>query len=97
MDYRILGHSGLKVSRLCLGTMMFGGPTDAATSQRLIARAAAAGINFLDTADTYNGRAVGGGGRRRHRRGPPRLGAGDQDRQPGGAGAERGWASAANG
>jgi aryl-alcohol dehydrogenase-like predicted oxidoreductase len=34
--------------------MMFGGPTDAATSERLIARAAAAGINFLDTADGYN-------------------------------------------
>ena len=35
--------------------MMFGGPTDAATSDRLIARAAEAGINFLDTADGYNG------------------------------------------
>lgn len=55
MEYRTLGRSGLSVSRLCLGTMMFGGPTDAATSQRLIARAAEAGINFLDTADAYNG------------------------------------------
>jgi aryl-alcohol dehydrogenase (NADP+) len=54
MDYRTLGRSGLSVSRLCLGTMMFGGPTDAATSARLIARAAEAGINFLDTADGYN-------------------------------------------
>ncbi|MBL6077588.1 aldo/keto reductase [Belnapia sp. T18] len=55
MEYRTLGRSGLSVSRLCLGTMMFGGPTDAATSGRLIARAAEAGINFLDTADAYNG------------------------------------------
>ena len=54
MEYRTLGRSGITVSRLCLGTMMFGGPTDAATSERLIARAAAAGINFLDTADGYN-------------------------------------------
>jgi aryl-alcohol dehydrogenase-like predicted oxidoreductase len=55
MEHRTLGHSGLSVSRLCLGAMMFGGPTDAATSARLIARAAEAGINFLDTADAYNG------------------------------------------
>ncbi|MCO6416218.1 aldo/keto reductase [Siccirubricoccus sp. KC 17139] len=55
MEYRMLGRSGIKVSRYCLGTMMFGGPTDAAESQRLIARAAEAGINFLDTADGYNG------------------------------------------
>ncbi|MFC7477097.1 aldo/keto reductase [Dankookia sp. GCM10030260] len=55
MDHRTLGRSGIGVSRLCLGTMMFGGPTDAPTSERLIARAAEAGINFLDTADAYNG------------------------------------------
>ena len=55
MDYRTLGRSGIKVSRLCLGAMMFGGPTDPTTSFRLIARAAEAGINFLDTADAYNG------------------------------------------
>src|SRR5689334_15564592 len=55
MEYRTLGRSGITVSRLCLGTMMFGGPTDAATSGRLIARAAEAGINFIDTADAYNG------------------------------------------
>ncbi|WP_431269708.1 aldo/keto reductase [Dankookia sp. P2] len=55
METRMLGRSGIKVSRLCLGTMMFGGPTDAAASERLIARAAEAGINFLDTADAYNG------------------------------------------
>lgn len=55
MDHRTLGRSGIRVSRLCLGTMMFGGPTDAAVSARILARAAEAGINVLDTADTYNG------------------------------------------
>jgi aryl-alcohol dehydrogenase-like predicted oxidoreductase len=54
MDYRGLGHSGLKVSTLCLGTMMFGGATDAATSERIVARAREAGVNFIDTADVYN-------------------------------------------
>jgi aryl-alcohol dehydrogenase (NADP+) len=55
MEQRVLGRSGIRVSRLCLGAMMFGGATDAATSRRIIARAAEAGINFLDTADAYNG------------------------------------------
>jgi aryl-alcohol dehydrogenase-like predicted oxidoreductase len=54
MQYRLLGRSGLKVSPLCLGTMMFGGPTDAATSERIIRKAFDAGINMLDTADQYN-------------------------------------------
>jgi aryl-alcohol dehydrogenase-like predicted oxidoreductase len=55
LDYRNLGRSGLKVSPLCLGTMMFGGPTDEATATRIIASARDAGINFIDTADVYNG------------------------------------------
>lgn len=54
MQYRNLGRSGLKVSPLCLGTMMFGGPTDEATAGRIIDSARGAGINFLDTADVYN-------------------------------------------
>ncbi len=54
MEYRRLGTSGLKVSPLCLGTMMFGGPTDEATSARIVAKAREAGINFIDTADAYN-------------------------------------------
>lgn len=54
MDYRSLGRSGLKVSPICLGTMMFGGQTDVATSTRIIGKAAEAGINFIDTADVYN-------------------------------------------
>ncbi len=54
MEYRSLGRSGLKVSPLCLGAMMFGGPTDAATAERIIAKAQEAGVNFIDTADQYN-------------------------------------------
>ena len=54
MQYRRLGRSGLKVSPICLGTMMFGGPTDEATSTRIVAKAREAGINFIDTADAYN-------------------------------------------
>ena len=57
MEYRQLGRSGLRVSPLCLGTMNFGGPTDAATAGRIIARAREAGVNFIDTADVYTGGA----------------------------------------
>ncbi|HVZ10177.1 aldo/keto reductase [Rhodopila sp.] len=55
MQYRSLGTSGLKVSPLCLGTMMFGGPTDAATATRIVDRAREQGVNFIDTADGYTG------------------------------------------
>ncbi|MBX9596289.1 MAG: aldo/keto reductase, partial [Roseomonas sp.] len=55
MDYRKLGRSGLKVSPLCLGAMMFGDATDEAASHAIIARAKEQGVNFIDTADTYNG------------------------------------------
>ncbi|MBV6748934.1 aldo/keto reductase [Pseudomonas chlororaphis] len=54
MNYRYLGRSALKVSPLCLGAMMFGGETDEATSRRIIDKAAASGINFIDTADAYH-------------------------------------------
>ncbi|NKB68132.1 MAG: aldo/keto reductase [Candidatus Latescibacteria bacterium] len=54
MDYVNLGNQGVKVSRLCLGTMMFGGPTDAAESIRITHRALDEGINFIDTANVYN-------------------------------------------
>lgn len=58
MELVRLGRSGLQVSPLCLGTMMFGGPTEAADSIRLIHIARDAGINFIDTADVYSlGRA----------------------------------------
>ncbi len=53
MDYRSLGNSGLKVSPICLGTMMFGDRTDAAEAGRIVASARDAGVNFIDTADVY--------------------------------------------
>jgi aryl-alcohol dehydrogenase-like predicted oxidoreductase len=56
MDYRPLGRTGVQVSPLCLGTMMFGawGNTDHDDSVRIIHRALDAGINFVDTADVYS-------------------------------------------
>ena len=57
MEYRTLGRHGVKVSRLCLGTMMFGGPTSEEESIRIIHRALDLGINFIDTADMYTGGA----------------------------------------
>jgi len=53
MEYNALGRSGLQVSRLCLGTMMFGDRTDAAEAGRIVASAREAGVNFIDTADVY--------------------------------------------
>jgi aryl-alcohol dehydrogenase-like predicted oxidoreductase len=55
MDYHRLGHTGLKVSRLCLGTMMFGrwGNTDHDDCARIVHRALDEGINFIDTANRY--------------------------------------------
>lgn len=56
MNYRKLGRTGLKVSPLCLGTMMFGqrGNADHADCARIIHRALDAGINFVDTANVYS-------------------------------------------
>ncbi len=56
MEYRNLGGTGLKVSPLCLGTMMFGawGNPDHDDSIRTIHRALDAGINFVDTANVYS-------------------------------------------
>jgi aryl-alcohol dehydrogenase-like predicted oxidoreductase len=55
MEMRTLGRTGVKVTPLCLGTMMFGawGNTDHDDSIRIIHRALDAGINFVDTADVY--------------------------------------------
>lgn len=53
MQYRNLGRSGLKVSKMCLGSMMFGDRTDAHEAGRIVASAREAGINFIDTADQY--------------------------------------------
>ena len=54
MDYRPLGHSGLQVSPLCLGTMMFADRTDAAEAEKIVGLAREAGVNFIDTADVYS-------------------------------------------
>lgn len=54
MHYRSLGRTGVKVSPLCLGSMMFGGPTDEATSIRIVHDALDRGINFIDTANMYS-------------------------------------------
>jgi len=73
MDNRSLGRTGVSVSPLCLGAMMFGawGETDHEESIRIIHRALDAGINFIDTADVYSrgeseeivGKALSGGRR----------------------------------
>ena len=54
MNYRSLGAAGVKVSPICLGTMMFGGQTSADESTRIMHQALDLGINFFDTADIYN-------------------------------------------
>jgi len=62
-DYRPLGHSGLRVPPLWLGTMMFGGQAEEAQARDIVAAARDAGLNAIDTADNYNNgeseRAVG--------------------------------------
>jgi aryl-alcohol dehydrogenase (NADP+) len=58
MDYTNFGRTGLRVSRLCLGTMTFGLQCDAARSHAILDTAAAGGIDFLDAADVY---PLGGG------------------------------------
>ena len=73
MDYRTLGRTGVAVSPLCLGAMMFGdwGNKDHDDSVRIIHAALDAGINFIDTADVYArgesetivGKALAGGRR----------------------------------
>ena len=73
MEYRTLGSTGVKVSPLCLGAMMFGawGNEDHEDSIRIVHRALDAGINFIDTADVYSrgeseeivGKALAGGRR----------------------------------
>ena len=56
MDYRPLGRTGVSVSQLCLGAMMFGpaGNPDHDDAVRIIHRGLDAGINFVDTADAYS-------------------------------------------
>jgi len=60
MRYTHLGRTGLRVSRICLGTMNFGPETDEPTSHAIMDSALEAGINFFDTANVY-GRSKGRG------------------------------------
>src|SRR5271156_2837455 len=53
MDHVRLGRTGLQVSRLCLGTMTFGLQSDESTAVAILDRAAAGGIDFLDSSDAY--------------------------------------------
>ena len=55
MEYRRLGHTGLKVSEICLGTMTFGKGASEDESKKMVARAIDAGVNFFDTANSYAG------------------------------------------
>jgi aryl-alcohol dehydrogenase-like predicted oxidoreductase len=55
MQYTQLGRSGLKVSRLCLGTMNFGPQTDESAAHSIMDSALESGINFFDTANVYGG------------------------------------------
>ncbi len=54
MEYRVLAHIDLKVSRLSFGTMTFGSQTDEATAHRMVDQCLDAGTNFFDTANMYN-------------------------------------------
>ena len=54
MQRKTMGRSGLSVSRLCLGTMMFGVETEEADARRIVDAAFDAGVNFIDTADVYH-------------------------------------------
>jgi aryl-alcohol dehydrogenase-like predicted oxidoreductase len=99
MEYRPLGRTGVSVSPMCLGTMMFGafGNPDHDDAIRIIHRALDAGINFIDTADGYSageseqilGKALAGGRRARVvlgvKFGPP------FDQDPNHRGASRRW------
>jgi aryl-alcohol dehydrogenase-like predicted oxidoreductase len=55
VQYTQLGRSGLKVSRLCLGTMNFGSKTEEADAHAIMDSALESGINFFDTANVYGG------------------------------------------
>ncbi len=54
MEYRTLGRTGVKVSEICLGCMMFGGRTSPDDSYAIIDRALEMGVNFIDTANVYS-------------------------------------------
>ena len=53
MQYRKLGRTGVKVSAICLGTMVYGNQVSETEATNIIGKALNAGVNFLDTADAY--------------------------------------------
>lgn len=55
MGYRVLGRTGVRISRLCLGTMSFGGDADEETSAAMFHRCREVGVNFFDCANVYAG------------------------------------------
>jgi aryl-alcohol dehydrogenase-like predicted oxidoreductase len=55
MEYKPLGNTGVQVSKLCMGTMSFGGDADEATSAAMFRRCREVGINFFDCANVYAG------------------------------------------
>jgi aryl-alcohol dehydrogenase-like predicted oxidoreductase len=106
MDYRGLGSTGMQVSNLCLGAMMFGawGEPDHQECVRIIHRALDAGINFIDTADVYSrgeseeivGKALAGGRRENvilatKFHGPMDVGMGEPGGDPNQRGNSRRW------
>lgn len=72
MEYRLLGRTGVRVAPLGIGTLNFGNPTPEAEAARIIERALDAGLNLIDTANSYNngeseaiiGRVLAASGRR---------------------------------
>ena len=62
MEYDVLGQTGLKVSKLCLGTMQFGWTANESVAHRVLSAAYDAGVNFIDTADIYSRWANGNPG-----------------------------------
>jgi aryl-alcohol dehydrogenase-like predicted oxidoreductase len=72
MEYRLLGRTGVRVAPLAIGTMNFGAPTGEQETGRILAAALDAGLNLIDTANSYNageseaiiGRALRASGRR---------------------------------
>jgi aryl-alcohol dehydrogenase-like predicted oxidoreductase len=54
MEYRVLGRTGVRVSPLCLGTISFGAEADEAAAAAMFHRCQEVGVNFFDTADSYN-------------------------------------------
>ena len=54
MNYTFLGHTGLRVSQLCMGTMTFGKEADVSASEAIFRRCLDSGINFFDCANVYN-------------------------------------------